>query len=209
MNIVFFFVSSKYLTLRHFLTWTIFAYMFCKCCGGLLCLLWSVSPSDVPQWGWGAVSIRHGLWVISAGSCYPVQERTVKQTGWQADRCQLYRIQAHPDLSIAAVVQEQVAHADISHNVQVIQAMLTLKHTCHHHHTHGDAEMITQGDQSMNVRYIHRASRALVKKRGINANIRIHFQLFMYQTIISLYLKGISSMQCYPSKHTLRRHRHV
>lgn len=177
--------------------------MLCKHCGGLLCLLWSVSPSDVPQWGWGAVSIRHGLWVISAGSCYPVQERTVKQTGWQADRCQLYRIQAHPDLSLAAVVQEQVAHADISHNVQVIQAMFTLKHTHHHHHTHGDAEIITQGDRSMNVGYIHPGPRLLVKKRRTNANIGIYFQILMYQIIIYFYLKDS------PSAHRPRRHGHV
>lgn len=75
----------------------------------------SVSPPNVPVEVSGAVSVRHGLWVISPGSCFRVQDRTVKQTGWQADRCQLCRIQADPDLSLAAVLHEQVAHADISH----------------------------------------------------------------------------------------------
>lgn len=83
--------------------------------------------------------------------------------------------------------------------------LMLIKHTmfksfkpCSHwnthndHHTHGDAEMITQGDQSMNVRYIHGGSQALAKKRGTHANIRIHFQIFMYQIMIFWYLKDIS-----------------
>lgn len=71
---------------------------------------------------------------IRAESCRPVQGRTVKQTGWQADRCHLSGIQPDPELSLASVLQEQVAHTDTSYNIQVVRAMIKLNHTHHHHH---------------------------------------------------------------------------
>lgn len=108
--------------------------------GSALISLSSVSYSDVSC---EAVSVRRSLWVIGAWSCYPVQDRTVKQTGWQADRCQLYRTEADPDLSLAAVLREQVAHAVLSHtqpcsllNKHTIRKIRNYKHGCIQRHEH-------------------------------------------------------------------------